>query len=382
MIGRSRRPRQRPLRIAVDATPLLDVRTGVGNFTAALLTDLGQRPGIDATAFPISLRGFRSMRDAAPPGVRVRSGPLPSKHVREAWRRWDRPRIDAIIGRQDVVHGPNFVVPPSRAARLATVHDLTAVRFPEMCEADTLAYPALIRQAMAHGAWVHTPSDAVRDEVVDTLGADPDRVVAVPNGHTPMSTGVAARGRVLAGCDDFVLAVGTVEPRKDLPGLVTAVDQLVGAGHDITLVHVGPDGWGATALADAVAVLAHPERFVRLGRVADQDLADLYRAARIFAYPSRYEGFGIPVLEAMSAGVPVVTTSVPAIREVAGDAAVLVSPGDADALADALAAVWDDEERRDALIAAGHHRAEQYTWERCVDGLVELYEQISDSGTP
>ena len=378
MTRRSRRTR--PLRVAVDATPLLDVRTGIGNFTAALLTDLGQRPDIDVTAFPISLRGFRSMRDAAPPGVRVRSGPLPSKHVREAWRRWDRPRIDPIVGRQDVVHGPNFVVPPSRAARLATVHDLTAVRYPEMCEADTLAYPALIRQALAHGAWIHTPSHAVRDEVVDTLGADPDRVVAVPNGHTPMSTGDAARGRVLAGCDDFVLAVGTVEPRKDLPGLVGAVDQLVGAGHDITLVHVGPDGWGAEALADAVSRLAHPERFIRLGRVADHELADLYRAARLFAYPSRYEGFGIPVLEAMSAGVPVVTTSVPAIAEVAGDAAVLVAPGDVDALAQAIGDVWTDEDRRRALISAGHQRAGEYTWERCVDGLVELYRRISDSG--
>ena len=366
--------------MAVDATPLLDVRTGVGNFTAALLERLGQRADVEVTAFPVSLRGYRSLRDVAPPGVKVRSGPLPSKHVRLAWSRWDHPRIGLVVGRQDVIHGPNFVVPPSRAARLATVHDLTAVRYPELCEADTLAYPVLIRRALAHGAWIHTPSDAVRDEVVGELGADPDRVVTVPNGYTPMAVGDAARGRARAGCDDFVLAVGTVEPRKDLPGLVSAVDRLNAEGDGITLVHVGPDGWGTAALEEAVAAMRHPERFVRLGRVTDEDLADLYRAARLFAYPSRYEGFGIPVLEAMSAHVPVVTTSVPAIAEVAGDAALLVPPGDVDALAEAVRAGWTDETRRDALVAAGDERAAAYSWDRCADGIVELYRRISDSG--
>ena len=368
--------------MAVDATPLLDVRTGVGNFTAALVERLGRRTDVDVTAFPVSLRGYRSLRDVVPPGVRVRAGPLPSKHVRLAWSRWDHPRIDLVVGRQDVVHGSNFVVPPSRAARLATVHDLTAVRFPELCEADTLAYPVLIRQAMAHGAWIHTPSDAVRDEVVAELGGDPDRVVTVPNGYTPMAVGDAARGRARAGCDEFVLAVGTVEPRKDLPGLVSAVDRLNGDGHDITLVHVGPDGWGTAALDEAVAAMQHPGRFVRLGRVSDDDLADLYRAARLFAYPSRYEGFGIPVLEAMSAHVPVVTTSVPAIAEVAGQAAVLVPPGDVDALAEAVGTVWADDARRAALITAGDERAAEYSWDRCADGIVELYRLISDAGTP
>ena len=360
------------MRIAIDATSLLDTRTGVGNFTAALVDGLAARDDVELTLFPVSLRGRGRLVAVAPAGAEVVSPPLPAK-LRAAWRRLDRPRIDLAIGSHDVVHGPNFVVPPARAARIATVHDLTAVRFPELCTRDTLAYPALIRRAIAGGAWIHTVSESVRAEVLAHFGADPDRVVAVPNGFRPMGPGDASRGRRLAGHEAFALAVGTVEPRKDLPGLVQAVDRLAAAGVEIPLVHVGPDGWGTPALERAVAGMDRPDLVTRLGRVSDGDLADLYRAARVFAYPSVYEGFGMPVLEAMSADVPVVATDVPALAEVVGDAAVLVPVGDAGALAEAIGSVWHDEDRRAALVAAGRSRAAHFSWEACVEGIVALY---------
>ena len=362
-----------PLRIAIDATSLLDTRTGVGNFTDALVRGLALRDDVVVTAFPVSLRGRGRLRDVVPAGVRVVSPPLPAVLARNAWRRFDRPRIDLAIGRHDVVHGPNFVVPPSRAARVVTVHDLTPIRFPELCDRATLVYPELIRRAVDGGAWVHADSEAVRVELIEELRLDPERVVTVPLGFTPMDGGDDGRGRALAGRDDFVLAVGTVEPRKDLPCLVRAIDALAAQGSDLPLVHVGPPGWGTEALDREVAQMARPDLVVRLGRLPDADLRDLYEAARIFAYPSVYEGFGLPVLEAMSAGVPVVTTTVPAVAEVAGGAAVLVPPGDADALADALGALWQDDERRAELVGAGRRRAGEYSWEACIEGMVGLY---------
>ncbi len=367
------------MRVAVDATSLLDVRTGVGNFTDAVVRRLGKRDDVVTTLFPVSLRGHRRLRDAAPPGVAVVTPPLPARLLRRSWLRTGRPRIDGFIGEHDLVYGPNFVVPPSRTTRVMTVHDLTSVRFPELCTSDTLQYPAFIERAIDAGAWIHAVSEAVRREVIEHFTADPARVVTVANGHRTADGGDAVRGRTLAGRDEFVLAVGTVEPRKGLPSLVESIDLLASDGMEIPLVHVGPDGWGSRALDHAIERMQRPDLVTRLGALPDQDLDDLYAAARVFAYPSVYEGFGLPVLEAMSAGLPVVASDDPAISEVAGAAAVLAPVGDAEATASAIARVWDDESLRTRLVADGLERVRAFSWDRCADGLVDLFEiAVSD----
>ncbi|WP_436792956.1 glycosyltransferase family 4 protein [Actinospongicola halichondriae] len=370
------------MRIAVDATSLLDVRTGVGNFTDAVVRRLGQRPDIDTTIFPISLRGHHRLRDTAPPGVDVVTPPLPARLLRRSWLATGRPRIDRFIGPHDLVYGPNFVVPPSRSARVVTVHDLTAIRFPELCTADTLQYPRLLERAIGDGAWIHTVSDAVRREVIADLGADADRVVAVPNGHRSADGGDAGVGRRLAGRDTYALAVGTVEPRKGLPGLLEAIDLLAADGQEIPLVHVGPDGWGSAALDATLAAMRRPDLFVRLGRRSDDELDDLFAGARVFVYPSVYEGFGLPVVEAMSAGLPVVTSDDPAVVEVAGGAAVHTPVGDVAALAAGIARAWDDEALRTRLVAEGRRRADEFSWDRCTDGLVDVFHAaVADGGS-
>ncbi len=360
------------LRVAVDATSLLDARSGVGVFTEAVLTGLAARPDVDVTAFPVSVSGRDRFPDVVPDGVRTVTPLLPARVAHALWTRTSVPRIDRLVGRPDVVHGPNYVVPPARAARVVTVHDLTTLRFPELCHPATLRFPRLVTRAAADGAWIHTVSEATRTEVVDALDVDPDRVVAVPNGFHPVA-GDATTGRRLAGTDHYVLAVGTVEPRKDLPTLVRAFDAFADAHPDAVLVHAGGDGWGVDELTAAVAGMRHADRYRRLGHRGVDELGHLYAGARVFAYPSRYEGFGLPVLEAMSAGVPVVTTDVPAIREVAGDAAAVVPVGDVDAVASALSRAWDDDAWRAAVIHAGHDRCERFSWARCVDGIVDLY---------
>lgn len=370
------------MRVAVDATSLLDVRTGVGNFTDAVVRRLAGRDDVATTLFPVSLRGHRRLREASPAGVEVVTPPLPARLLRRSWLRFGRPRIDPFIGRHDVVYGPNFVVPPSRAARVVTVHDLTAVRFPELCTADTLQYPSLLARAIDDGAWIHAVSAAVRTEVVELLGADPGRVRAVPNGFraVPRDRTDADAGRRIAGRDAFVLAVGTIEPRKGLPTLLRAIDVLASSGHELPLVHVGHDGWGRAGFDAAVAAMRRPDLVTTLGPVPDDDLDDLYAAARVFAYPSVYEGFGLPVLEAMSAGVPVVASDDRAIAEVSAGAAVLAPVGDADALAGALARVWDDESERRRLVDDGHRRVAHFSWDRCADGLVDLFRDAADGG--
>ncbi|MBW3645541.1 MAG: glycosyltransferase family 4 protein, partial [Actinobacteria bacterium] len=278
----------------------------------------------------------------------------------------------------DVVHGTNFVVPPTAgAAAVVTVHDLTPVHYPELCDAATLAFPSLLRRAIARGAWVHTPSRFVAAEVVQHLGADAERVVAIPSGVPAVAPADAGLGQRLAGAERYLLALGTVEPRKDLPLLVRAFDAVAGSRPDVRLVLAGPDGWGADALRRAMAEAHHGDRVVRLGWVDDQSRAGLLRGAAVVTYPSRYEGFGFPPLEAMAAGVPVVATTAGALPEVLGDAATLVPVGDLDALAEALAALLDDAGLRRQHVAAGQQRVSAYRWEDTAGAMIDLYRRAA-----
>src|SRR5947199_3066178 len=263
-----------------------------------------------------------------------------------------------------VVSGTNSIVPPTRAAgEVVTVHDLTPMRFPELAHAATLAYEPLIRRALARGAFVHTPSQFVAAEVVELFGVSADRVHAVAEG-IPALPDVAADEQVAGGAP-YVLTIGTVEPRKDHPLLVRAFDAVAASDPDLRLVIAGPDGWGADALTDAVAAAKHRDRIVRLGYIDDEARAGLLKGARAFAFPSVYEGFGLPPLEAMRAGVPVVATAAGSVPEVLGDAALLVPVGDTDALAGALRDVVTDDAVRARLVDAGRSRASRYSWDRC-----------------
>ena len=170
-----------------------------------------------------------------------------------------------------------------------------------------------------------------------------------------------------------MLAVGTIEPRKDYPLLVRAFDAVAAAHPDVALVIVGADGWGTEAFDDAVVASTARGRIVRRGYMDDTGLAAALRGAAVLAYPSRYEGFGFPPLQAMAAGIPVVATAAGAVPEVVGDGALLVPPGDGDALAARLVEALSGGEAVDALVARGRARSAEFTWERCADGLVGLY---------
>ncbi len=370
------------LRVAVDATALLDRPTGVGVFAREVLAGAATDPSLDVTACAITWRGRGRLRSVVPPGVVVRTRPVPARVARTAWSRGEWPTIRDLAGPCEVVHGPNFVVPPGGgAAEIATVHDLTALRYPKLCTADVLAWPGLLRRAIARGAWVHAVSESVAEEVRAAFAIDPARVVAVPNGvhrpPPPTPATDAARGRHLAGDAPYVLAVGTIEPRKDLPGLVAAFDEVAALLPDLRLVLAGPDGWGADQLTDAIDRSAHRRRIVRLGWVDDEARLALLRGAAVLAYPSRYEGFGLPPLEAMAVGTPVVATAVGALPEVIGDAGLLVPGADPGALAGALRSLVVDVARRAWRVVAGGARVDAYPWSATVEGIVALYRRAA-----
>ncbi len=374
------------LRVAVDATPLLGNPTGVGAFCQGALGALAARPGLTVRAYAVSWRRRHGIEAHLPPGVAAHQRPMPARPLHALWARADVPPLEWFVGPADVVHGTNFVVPPTaRAGAAVSVHDLTPVHHPELCSPATLAYPALIRRALDRGAWVHADSAFVAGEVVEAFRAPADRVRVVHPGVPPLpavgeEVAAAVLARVLPpGAARYCLAVGTAEPRKDLPGLVRAFTDATAGRDDAALVLAGPAGWGEEALAVAIAASTAQRRIVRTGWVSPDALSALLARADLLAYPSLYEGFGFPPLQAMQAGVPVVATGAGSLREVLGDAALVVEPGDHDALVHALRSCLDDEALRQRLRAAGAVRVTDFSWERCGEGLEALYRDVARS---
>lgn len=370
----------------MDVLALAGDLTGVGRFCVGLAGALSHRDDLALHGYAVARRARSATADrAATIGVKVSTWEMPTRLANSLWARSPLPPIEWLVGPVDVVHGTNYVVPPTRhAARVVTVHDLTAVRFPELCRPASLSYPRLVKKAAAQGAFVHVPSRFVGDEVVELLGVEAERVRVVPHGverrasaPSPFASGHSKAPERRA---PYVLALGAVEPRKDLPTLVKAFAELARDHDDLELVVAGPAGWGESAFSEAVVASGLGRRVVRLGYLEEGERRSLLAGATALAYPSLYEGFGFPPLEAMAAGVPVVATAAGAVPEVVGGAAELVAPGDVAALAGALARVIDDDALRVRLVAEGLVRAASFTWAACANAMVEVYREAALGG--
>ena len=185
------------IRVAVDATPLLGERTGVGVFTAGALRALADRErgdgDLELRAFALTWRGRHRLAGVVPAGVGTVRWPMAAAPLQRVWAHMDGPVVEWWTGPVDVVHGTNFVVPPAaRAAEVVTIHDLTAMRFPSLCQPATLRFPALMKRAIGRGAWVHAVSEAMAAEIIELLGASPERVRVVAPGVDPAAPAPAA----------------------------------------------------------------------------------------------------------------------------------------------------------------------------------------------
>ncbi len=349
------------MRLAVDATPLLGPRTGVGRYVAGVLTGLAELP--DA---PVPVLTAFSVRGSLPEDVPGRPARLraPARVLHRLWARVPLPPVELLSGPADVFHAGNFVLPPTwRARGVVTVHDLTYLRHPETVTPAVLAYAHLVPDSLRRAARVVTVSAAVRDEVCAEYALDPAGVVVAPNGvdsawsqASPPSAGDRAR---LGLPERYLLFVGNVEPRKGLPVLVRAHAAARAADPDVpALVVVGPRGWG-DAWGDEQP---DPRHVLRLGFLPDADLRRVVRGATAVCLPSRYEGFGLPVLEGLACGRRVLASDLAAHREVAGGLATLLPLGDVDAWSHALVAASRTGEPDDAEARQAHART--FTWRR------------------
>ncbi len=377
MTASANAPAARPagLRVALDATPLLGQPTGVGRYTAELMAALlelspGERPdALLAAAF--TWRGHAELTGRVPEGVIPAGRRVPARLLQNAWLRAPLPSMPMLGVRADVVHGTNFVLPPPGRGRagVVTVHDLSYLRLPETVTAATARYRRLVPRAVHRAALVLTPSQAIADEVASEYRLSSDRVRATPLGVHPAWFDAAALPRPPGLPERYLLFVGTLEPRKDLPTLLTAYRRLRSAAPDVPpLVLCGPAGWGPAL--DTAGLSA--DDVVQLGYLDAQALRPVVAGAALLCFPSRYEGFGLPPLEALAAGTPVVASDIPAVREMVGAAGAgvsLVTPRDPDALAGAIS---------DALDAApnpapGRSYARRFTWHHTAVRTAQAY---------
>jgi len=362
----------RVLNVALDGTPLLGRRTGVGRYTEHLMAALLRRDDVRLSMLAISLRGGQDLRAAVPPGVRTRSLRFSARVMQAAWSRVNFPPISLLARGLDVYHGTNFVLPPpGRLGGVVMIHDIAYLTMPDVVDDASRRLRVMVPQALRRAAAVVTPSQTTADRVREAYPDIAPEIVPTPLGVQPSwlqaSPPTVDDRRRLDLPADYFLFVGTREPRKDLPTLVSAYRTLrESAGADVpTLLLVGPPGWGPE-LAGAPGVQVHDY-------AAAGDLETIVAGARALVMPSRDEGFGLPALEALATGTPVIVSDIPALREVTGDQASAVFPvGDVDALAAALAGVLS---AADGPGVRGERRAyaARWTWDRCADRTVQAY---------
>ena len=344
---------------------MLGPPTGIHHTTEGLVGALARRDDVAATGYLLSWRARSTSHLLA--GTPVRHRRFPASVAHRTWAGSDWPTGPWLAGPVDVIHGTNYTVPPARTGRVVTVQDLIMFTNPEWSTPGvSRMFPALER-AVSRGAHVHCTSQATASAVRTHLPAATDRLHVVPNAVTPLGPGDADRGRAAIGADSYVLALGTTEPRKGLTLLPRALARLGGA---TTLAVVGPVGPAEDALDAAVADAGIGSRYRRIPVVPDSVRSDLVRGAAVLAYPSLDEGFGLPPLEALTVGCPVVATSVGALPELIGAHVDLIPPDDPAALVDALDHVVRD---RPEVPRAVTERLAELTWERVADEMVGIY---------
>jgi len=376
------------MHIAIDYTAAVQQRAGIGRYTRELVGALlrlpeSQEAGHRYTLFAAA-GGQAVPADLPPfPAVRFRFLPLSDEWAARLWHRARLPvPVEVFTGPVDLFYSPDFVLPPTRPGTrtLLTVHDLSFLRYPDHFVPKLVRYlERVVPASVARADRVLADSEATRADLIRLLGTPPEKVEVLYSGvdarfRPKPEPRERERLRARYGLDrPYVLSVGTLQPRKNFVRLIRAFARLPDTGR--VLVIAGGRGWLYESVLEEAA--RHPDRVRVMGFVEDADLPALYRGADLFVFPSFYEGFGLPVLEAMACGVPVVCSGVSSLPEVAGDAALLVDPEDEDGLMGAMRRALEDEGLRREMMARGRARAAEFTWERAAQQLLGVFGVIN-----
>jgi glycosyltransferase involved in cell wall biosynthesis len=379
------------LKIGIDYTAALKQSGGIGRYTRGLITSLAQLDHQNhytllATAdAPLSdLQAFQTYSNFT-----HQTYPLPERWLTIAWHRFYLPMpVEWFAGQLDLFHSPNFILPPTQGAKtLLTVHDLSFIRHPQGAVASLRNWlNQVVPRSLARADHILADSESTKKDLTEIFNINPEDITVVGAGVEERFQPVTAAASLAAvqqryhlpPSEKFVLGLGTLEPRKNFTGLIAAFSQSpVRETHH--LVIAGGKGWLYDDIFTAARTSPATDRIHLIGFVADADLPALYSLADIFAYPSHYEGFGIPVIEAMACGVPVVCANNSCLPEVAGQSAVQVMATDTVALAEALNRLATDSMLREQAIREGFRQASKFNWHAAAERLLNVYQRFSKS---
>jgi glycosyltransferase involved in cell wall biosynthesis len=368
------------MRIGIDATALPPQLSGAGNYIVNLTNALVRLD--NANEYVLFVKPIHRALFVPNERVQIDSVDLTNRIQRVAWEQMVLPRL-ARQSDLSVLHSPHYTMPLTLGcASVVTFHDMTFFLYPAMHKLyKRFFFCSMIHLSARRASALIADSESTRQDIVKILKLDASKVTTVPLGVSPSYRPIdekTALERIKSKYhlpDKFVLYIGMLEPRKDLPTLVRAFKTLIEQGSMHKLVIVGRKGWMYDDLFRSVASLDLTERVVFTGYVPEEDLPLLYNAADVFVYPSIYEGFGLPVLEALACGTPVITSNISSMPEILGEAGILVKPEEADGLADAMSRVTQDGELRKRLVRQGLERAKLFTWDRAAQATLAVYER-------
>jgi len=369
------------LRIGIDYTAAVHQKAGIGRYARGLVRALAQ---LDReNEYLLLVAGRPKEEGTFSPNFKPRYLPLSSHWATILWQRLRVPLpADLFTGPLNLFHSPDYVLPPlCRGKRVLTIHDLSFLRYPEGADPRlrwylTQAVPRSIGQADL----VLADSQNTKSDLIELLGVEAGKVEVLYPGveerFHPLREESLAPVKARYNLDfPFILTVGTLEPRKNHVGLLQAYSLLKGR-YPHRLVIAGGKGWLYEGIFQEVERLSLEEKVLFLGYVPEEDLPALYNLADLFVFPSLYEGFGLPPLEAMACGTPVVTSNSSSLLEVVGDGALLIPPQEVEALAAAMERVLSDPSLREELRRKGLERAKQFTWSEAAKRLLAIYEQV------
>lgn len=373
------------MRIGFDARLVYYQQAGIGQYILQLVQALARHlspSAEDQNASPRELLIFRSRK--APPlelpdWVHQSKLWTPSHHRLESGSM----RIELASKRLDLLHSPDFIPPfGGRFRSVITIHDLNFIHFPQFLTPESIRYYGQIHRAVERADHILTDSHWTRDDVIAHLAVSPERVTTVHLAANSVYRPITDQQEVRRAAasfglpSEFIIFVGTLEPRKNLPTLLQALRKLRDSGYGIHLAVVGHKGWLFDRVYSTLTELSLADCVHFLENVSNEDLARLYNAARCLTLPSYYEGFGLPPLEAMACGTPVVVSDRSSLPEIVGDAGLLVDPDNADELAATLARVLDDGALRTSLRQRGLVRAGRFSWAKAAAETVAVYAQV------
>ena len=370
------------MRIAFDGTTLTPGRTGVGYYTEHLLQHLAREVETTGDELVVISNQPVDTQLPLPPHVRVHDGHrFP---IRIGWMQLRAARVLEALA-PDVAHFTNGMVPAGTpVSTVVTIHDMSLRLYPQCHPVRRLLLNRpLMHVAIRQASAIVTVSHSTRRDLLRLHGLAPERVSVVHEAASPAFRPIRDRARL--DCvrakyglpDRFILYVGTIEPRKNLARLIDAFGQARAAGIRHDLVCVGPYGWSSRDLAGRIEQLGLSSHVHFTGYLPFEDLPIIYNLGELFVFPSLYEGFGLPVVEAMASGTPVLTANTSSLAEIAGDGAETVDPMDTEALGDAICALLTDEPRRRDLAERGWQRSRAFSWSQAAKDMLAVYQRAA-----